>query len=789
MAGDFLGEGPAGVSLDARTGMVPGGEILPVTGEVRISGTSLQAKTAFTLRRPYSHLQLTSPLEAEVSLSRGLLARLYPTAPGGIGVSPPVAVSLQLSPGEYPVAGGESGALSARLEAKVPVLTVTDGQGKPLAAANDVSADVEFDGPAGILKGQIRGKATLPGGGRSGSLEGDFTVRDLKGEGAPAWKGATLEGRYRAKALPTALLSLLPGMSPGVLAVAGEEIDAEGEINLAPLVDGQGGLGIRATSRTLKLDAALSVGKGITLERPARISVTLDAESYAALTGGGEKGGGGSRFVLKDKAVIHATVDELKWPRGEGGGSPAGKAAAGAVRANLTAEDLLFRDTKEKRLVGLEGLKLEISGTDIGREVDIDLSGRISGGSGKDGAGSLTASIVLTDLLGRDGSFRGAGLGMKANVKGEAVPVALVDDWLRLKGLGTVALGSLLGLEAEVNVKGGSGPITFSAKADNASLEFAGSLKNGVLGMTRPLVGELTVTEELGKRLLNKIHPIFETVSTSREPLRVEVAAKGFSLPVSNFHIRKAVVPSIRVASNRLVLKKGGMLDFLIPLAQSFGGMKGVGQGGETEVWFTTLNAGLRGGVFEYRNRVDMLIDEKLHAVSWGSVNLAGAGAGGDESSYDLFLGLPAGSLRKVLGTKKISEDEVLVIPLRGEEGGMDLKKTFTLAGLDLGRVRGQYEVARKDPLLGLVVGQLAGKITGVKKGVIPPPSMTPLPWAHLLEEETTSPAPPPAPAPREKAAPPPEPSRPEEKSPEDALREALPDEMKGVFDLLRKKR
>ena len=78
-----------------------------------------------------------------------------------------------------------------------------------------------------------------------------------------------------------------------------------------------------------------------------------------------------------------------------------------------------------------------------------------------------------------------------------------------------------------------------------------------------------------------------------------------------------------------------------------------------------------------------------------------------------------------------------------------------------------------------------------MKKGVIPPPSMTPLPWAHLVEEKKEiPPSAPAAPAEKEKAAPPPdEPSRPEEKTPEDALREALPDEMKGVFDLLRKKR
>ena len=59
-----------------------------------------------------------------------------------------------------------------------------------------------------------------------------------------------------------------------------------------------------------------------------------------------------------------------------------------------------------------------------------------------------------------------------------------------------------------------------------------------------------------------------------------------------------------------------------------------------------------------------------------------------------------------------------------------------------------------------------------------------------LVEEKEAVPPPAPAaPAEKEKTPPPGEPPRPQEKTPEDALREALPDEMKGVFDLLRKKR
>jgi len=205
--------------------------------------------------------------------------------------------------------------------------------------------------------------------------------------------------------------------------------------------------------------------------------------------------------------------------------------------------------------------------------------------------------------------------------------------------------------------------------------------------------------------------------------------------------------------------------------------MEGVGRRGDTELWFTDLVADLRGGVFSYRNRLDMLLDERLHIISWGTATLGGAGG---KSSYELKLGLPADALRKVLGTGRVSESEVLVIPLRGGEGSLDVKSIASRAALDLGRVRGQYELSAKDPIVGIIASGIARKAIGTETGTIPPPSMSPLPWAAIVE-----------PAPQERP-PPPQPREPrpaEPATPEDVIREALPDEMKGIFDILRQKR
>jgi len=216
--------------------------------------------------------------------------------------------------------------------------------------------------------------------------------------------------------------------------------------------------------------------------------------------------------------------------------------------------------------------------------------------------------------------------------------------------------------------------------------------------------------------------------------------------------------------------------------------MEGVGRRGDTELWFTDLVADLRGGVFSYRNRLDMLLDERLHVISWGTATLGGAGG---KSSYELKLGLPADALRKVLGTGRVSEDEVLVIPLRGGEGSLNVKSIASRAALDLGRVRGQYELSAKDPIVGLIAGGIARKAIGTETGTIPPPSMSPLPWAAIVEPAPQEPAVPaqqpatrpaePAPQPRDRPA--------EPATPEDVIRDALPDEMKGIFDILRQKR
>lgn len=797
LAGEATGEDAVGVTLQARTGVDSDGRLLPVSGTFRAAGRLFDVVTAFRTESPYERITLNSPLEVQWSVPPALLARVFPASPGRMGVAGPLPLTLQVEPGDFPLRGLKLSELRLSSKIGIPKLALAEEGKGPAAILSDLQGRISFEGPEGRVRGELRCKAAPPGGGPAGSIEAAVTLENVLDRGEPRWGGAALHAKVGAESLPTALLSLAAGKVSTLAAVAGEEFDAEAEVRLSPLSGGLGSVSMKVQSARLELEADLSLAERITLKRPARFTLTLDPGAYAALTAPAEGSRGTGRYTLQGEAELTGRITQLSWPRkGAGEKPPRRTLSGGSIDASLEVPKLLFRDASGGGLIGLEKARIALRGQDIDRGLEVEVSGRITASPGAGDAprpaGSLKAKAELSDLFDPDGGFSGSRLSVKAELQAESLPVALVDEWLGLQGLGTAALGESLDLEAGTSLRKGNGPLRFAARAANGTVDLDGFLREGTLRLNRPLVSELKVTEELGRRLLNKIHPIFETVSTSRRPLRVEIASEGFYLPLKDFDIAGVVVPSIVVDSNRLVLKRGGLLDLLIPLAQSFGGMKGVGQTGETEVWFTPLVAGMRGGVFEYRNRLDMLIDGRLHAISWGSVNLAGGASGEGRSSYDLMLGLPAASLRRILGTKKISDGEVLAIPLRGLEGGLDLKSISARATLELGRVRGQYELSRKDPLLGLVMGELVKEAAGTKTGPIPPPSVEPLPWSHLEKPEPAvqeqapeqGRAPPPRPA-----QPPPADKPPAERSPEDAIREALPEEMRGIFDLLRKKR
>lgn len=734
---------------------------------------------------------LRSPLEFQLTLTPEAYAALLPggEGEGGFALAEPSVLKGRVTALVLPRSGGGPSPAGASfdLSAAADGMVFRDGESGRSLGLKDVALSAVTGDLSKGLKLGFEGKlsSAAKGGGAGGSIKGSAEVKS-SGRAGGGWDGASLTVDLQGVGVPTALARIFTTRGEMLETLAGERMDLQAALRLSPIKGGTGE--VRIVIKAPRLDLAVDslLGETISLREPAAFRLTLTPEGYRALTDlGGEKGE--KRFDLAEMAELKGRIETLQWPRKGGTGRPL---AGVALKASIETERLLFGDGKKGGKVGLGGVSFKVEGADLGSSVKVGLKGMvIASGSEAGGSGAISLDSVITDLFDGEGRLNGGNLSLKVDGSAEKVPVALVDEWLGLGGMGEAALGESLDADVTVDLKKGSGPLNIRVKATGASLDVDAVVRKGVLGLNKPVVGILEVTDLLGSQLLSKIHPLFETVYTSSEPLRVEIPEAGFSLPLADFDIGKAVVPVIKVSSNKLVLRKGGLLDVLIVISQQFGGMKGVG-GGETELWFTDIVADIKGGVLSYSRRLDLLIDNRLHAISWGTVSLAAKGEEGGKSSYELKLGLPADALRKVLGTERIGEGEVLVIPLEGTEGGLNAKSITSRGVLDLGRVRGQYELSKTDPLIGIIAGQIAKRAIGTDPGYIPPPSMTPLPWAHLMEPE---PAPeattekgqetsPPEPAPRQKE----EPSRPS--TTEDVIREVLPDELKGVFDILRKK-
>lgn len=748
---ESVGGEPLSFGLEARTGLSGEGDIEPVEGTIRLESGTVKVAAEWRIGPPFERVELISPASISYFVPNRIVARIFPGGPDKMVPKPPLSLTVVVDPVVLPLRDFSPAATVAKATVTVPKIELAENGGAVRASLREVTARFILDGPGGVLQAVMSGKPSLPGGGGDATFAADFTMKNVIEDGKMSVEAASLEGNFRVVALPVALAALFFGGAERLASLAGGEVTAEGNVRLAPLRGGDGELMLKASFPRLEVEAALLLGETIRLKGPAVFRLDLTPASYAALMSpppeSDVQAEAARRFVLAERTVVAGKIAALRWPHSVVGAS---------VDASAGVEKMRFREKKTGREIGIEGLTVRLLGADLSRELKIDLGGRIIGpAEGRAAAaGSLEAGALLSDLFDADGRFAGDRLSVKSEVKASKVPVDLVDEWLGLGGMGRAALGDSLDLTASMDIGRGSGPLQMTVDASHARLELDGSLREGVLTLKKPLVGEMKVTEELGLKILNRIHPIFETVRTSREPLRLEIGAAGFALPLKDFDITRVAVPEVKIFSNRLLLKKGGLLGSLIALSQSFGGMKGIG-GGETELWFTDVVAELRDGVFSYRRRIDLLIEGRLHALSWGTATFGGESAG--RSSYDLVLALPEDALRKVLGTKRISPGEMLVIPIRGREGTVDMKGAFSRASLDLGRVRGQYELTKKDALLGALAGALTRKVIGTDTGPVPPPSMSPLPWAALTPPAEAIDAPPPpaevpAPAPlREK--------------------------------------
>lgn len=464
------------------------------------------------------------------------------------------------------------------------------------------------------------------------------------------------------------------------------------------------------------LSTAIEAGfSRLTLAEPSSFGFTLTP----ALVSGWQDSAAPA-VALSRSARIRGTLERLVVPlspfslAGLQAGGRAGPDGDGAQPVSLESPGGVVTHVDDPRIA------FDFTGEDGGRG-SLELNARVRSDRGEPGNIALDASV--SRLLDADGMPAADTASLELDGTLQRMPVALVDQLLNMDGAASATLGATADIELSTRLERMRGPLSLALGSPNARADIKARIEDGDLTLTEPLVAQVEPTPEFGSKVLAKVHPILETTQRAERPIRLEVPAEGVLVPIEDYDFGRITVPRMTLDFGRIVLKSGWLLRGVVGLGQRFGKLGGV-EKEEFVAWFTPGVLELADGRIQYARRLDVLLAEKLHLATWGDADIVG-----DQSN--LVLAFMPGTMERVFSIT-VADDDALHVPITGplSSPSVDFKK----AGADLARLRAQEEVSGENPLAGALLGAVAGKATGRGGGPVPPPSVTPLPWAEQLE-------------------------------------------------------
>ncbi len=758
---------PLKVNIDATTGLDKDGAFAPIDARLQLVGDGVNSDVNARIDKDFSRVNLTAPASIRLLVTPGLLKRLALTAPNQPTLAKPAPVKIDLTQLDLPLAPFAWTGVQAKAAARIDELILAGDKSVAGTALRNADLALDYQGSRAAAAVKLTAATVLPGQQQPGALRVDAALSDLLRNGEPDLTRAGVNAKAKIDGLPTALIGALSGQS-GLVPLLGESVNLDATADITSGAKRAGTLDVKTQSRTLTADVGFKLGDELVSSRPARVRWTLTPTGYAALTAPAPaaKDAKPSGYALAEEATFDAVINQLRWPL-PADDKAAFNASRAALDATVTAPRLALRDRASGRTVAIEGLNAALRGADLSKPIGLELSAKIRDAQGAkaqtgDAAGQVSLTGQAADVVTKDGQFNIDGASLRLTGELQKLPVALVDQMLAMDGLTLATLGNSANVTVDTNLERMAGPLNLKVRADNASADIQAQLRKEGLVLNAPLIAEVKVTQPFGKLVLGKIHPIFETTQSSERAIRFEMPREGVLIPVRDYDISKVVVPRMTLDIGTLALKSGWLLKGTIGLAQQFGRLEGAGRDQWT-AQFTPAILQLRAGKVTYERRLDLLLDERLHLATWGIADLANDRA-------ELTLAFMPETLEKVFGLA-VAPGDAFRIPIRGALSGP--KMDFGKAGLELGRLRAQRRLVKKDQLLGALVGSVTA--TAIGGGPIPPASVTPLPWGPL-----------PVPEGQAEAQPKEETRQPAEPAPRKSVEEQA---VEGLIDLFRKKK
>jgi len=735
----------AATSLDAS--LRPGGVTFTLTGKTGAKSIKAEGQIA----GDFSSLTIRGG-EAKAVLTRDLLKSLGATEQVVQRLKKPVPVTVKLDPTTIALKDFSLATIKTGVTI-LPGQLILGGDDQ-LAGASLFNTEIklDFDGPANRATVNLQANAAVPGQKAPGTLTVRATVQKPVVDGKFDIAGASIGGHVELKGLPSAFVDAAANREGELTLLLGPTMHITLDAVMPNGPSKPGTVNFAAKTRSLDAQIALKTGSQLTLARPASVTLKVSPDTYAEWMRRRRHADSSNPATPDAKPLVEVMnaveltllVKSLKTPftttpATDKTNSPNTRSATHpsdyGVNAELTIPQLTIRETATGRVTRVNNLKATLTGDDFSKPVAYTVSADITppaetaakkpADQAPGGKPPQKPQVAIKGHFGNfmtpngEFNFDKANVVVKANANG--LPVAWVDQMAGQEGMILASLGPQFGFNIDTELTNMTGPMTVDVTSTYATLHLEGISQDNTFFLTKPLTIDLTVQEQLGRKVLSNVHPLLETAVAAEKPIRLTIANEGLRIPLKGFDLAKLNIASAKLELGKVSIRNEGTMGSLFGGIQKFS-RHPPPRDGFVQVWFTPAVISIRDGVLVYKNRMDFLLDGSLPLATWGSRRLTGA------KQLDLRLGFGQKALQK-WGIRNAQANDFMVIPIRGNaQSGAQID--FTSAAIDFGKLKGQTELARKNPFLGALIGDLSRQLFKTERP--PAPSANPLPWDGL---------------------------------------------------------
>ncbi len=372
-----------------------------------------------------------------------------------------------------------------------------------------------------------------------------------------------------------------------------------------------------------------------------------------------------------------------------------------------------FQETATGNTIKLDNLHLSLQKQKEGPPLSFQLASQVStkSPSGITQEGSIRGQGHFTEIA----DLHRPSLDFSLDLT--EFPPALFDLASHFTGGTSLAplFGEKLDAKIETCLAQGSGPVLLNISSPHTRLSLDGSVNAGVLTLKEPIYSQVFLTEELSAFFINKANLFSISSLASPNPLTLEIANNGFSLPL--YAWRTLSFQKAKLELGQLTCRNEGTFQITLGLLKS----KQLLKDKTLHLWFAPCDLSAQEGIISVE-RTEILVAKTYEICIWGKVNLV-------DETVDMTLGLTAQALNKAFGIKNLPPDYVMHIPMKGKMNNVQVNTksaTAKIAALLLWQDQAGQEIQKGLPGLGDLIGKLA---TLPDKSANTPPAKHPFPW------------------------------------------------------------